>query len=909
MSKPHLPTCILKWILLPFTAFLSMSFISQAAEDGYDPKASEEAVVVYGNARFTVLTDRLVRMEWSADGQFEDRATFAVVNRRLPVPEFKVTRTSGKLTIKTGGLTLTYRGSGKFDSGNLSVTFGMPYTENGKTRIRKVEWHPGLDASGNLLGTTRTLDGCDGVKTKEPYDPGVISRDGWAVIDESRRPVITAEDTDWGGWVEERDSTDRLDLYIFAYGHDYKAAVSDFTKIGGRIPLPPKFAFGYWWSRYWQYSDFEFVDLARQMRSLDIPIDVMVVDMDWHETWTLRKKNAPKDEYGQRIGWTGYTWQKQLFPNPSNFLRDIHNLGMKTSLNLHPASGIQPYEDCYDRFVADYLSRTDEYDGPEGYVDSDGKKVSVPFRITDRDWTEAYFNSVIHPLQDMGVDFWWLDWQQWRQCKYMPEVSNTFWLNWTFFNDKVRQSADEGIYAERPMIYHRWGGLGSHRYQIGFSGDTYDTWTVLGYLPYFTSTSSNVGYGYWGHDIGGHMQLEDHDTDPELYTRWLQYGVFTPIFKTHSTKTRFLERRIWVFPEYFDAMRAAIRLRYTLSPYIYDAARQTYDTGISMCRPMYYDYPEEENSYTWKQQYMFGDNILATVLCEPADTVSGLTERAVWFPEGNDWYDMATGRMIAGGQCDTLYYTMNENPYYVKAGSIIPMASDRIGSLQEQSDELIVFIAPGDGTSSTVTYEDDGKSQAYAEEYATTRIDKTSDANHVTVKVGAREGEYRGMPEERKITFVLEGVFAPQKVKVNGEEIPYDRFAGEGTWTYDGKELAVKVILPHTPASEELVLECTYGELSAACRDLIYGKKGILKRMAAITPEVKYIFGEYVDSYLLLPVPFLKVAQCSSLITEDPYGAPEYLEAVDTDGMLKSFAEYEGFPEEFMKKLESQVTK
>ena len=121
MSKPHLPTCILKWILWPFTAFLSMSFISHAAEDGYDPKASEEAVVVYGNARFTVLTDRLVRMEWSADGQFEDRATFAVVNRRLPVPEFKVTRTSGKLTIKTGGLTLTYRGSGKFDSDNWTL--------------------------------------------------------------------------------------------------------------------------------------------------------------------------------------------------------------------------------------------------------------------------------------------------------------------------------------------------------------------------------------------------------------------------------------------------------------------------------------------------------------------------------------------------------------------------------------------------------------------------------------------------------------------------------------------------------------------------------------------------------------------------------------------------------------------
>ena len=357
---------------------------------GENPAASSESYVVFGNARFTVLTPRLVRMEWSADGKFEDRATLGIVNRKLDVPAFKVTKRGNKTIIRTDSLTLTYTGQDKFDSDNLEVSFSMTDFSGRKPIERKVSWHPGADDSGNLLGTTRTLDGCDGVKTKEPYDPGVISRDGWAIIDESERHVLVPDDSDWGEWVAERDSADRLDLYIFAYGHDYKAAVSDFTKIAGKIPLPPKFAFGYWWSRYWQYSDFEFTDLAKQMRSLDIPIDVMVVDMDWHETWSLRKKNAPKDEYGQRIGWTGYTWQKQLFPNPANFLQDIHNLGMKTSLNLHPASGIQPYEDCYDRFVTDYTSRTDNYDGPEGYVNEKGEKVSVPFRISDKDWTEAY---------------------------------------------------------------------------------------------------------------------------------------------------------------------------------------------------------------------------------------------------------------------------------------------------------------------------------------------------------------------------------------------------------------------------------------------------------------------------------------------------------------------------------------
>lgn len=885
-----------------------------ATGNEYNPVANPEAVVICdnparnggGKARFTVLTPRLIRMEWSDNGIFEDKATLGIVNRNLPVPEFKVSQSKSKTVIRTDALTLIYLHKGKFDEENLKVTFKMTDFSGEKPKEITETWFPGKDDSGNLLGTTRTLDGCDGITTREPYDPGVVSRDGWAIIDESDRHILVPDDSDWGEWVAERDSADRADLYIFAYGHDYKAAVSDFTKIGGKIPLPPKYAFGYWWSRYWQYSDFEFVDLARHMRSYNIPIDVMVIDMDWHETWSLRRHNAPSDEFGQRIGWTGYTWQKELFPNPANFLQDIHNLGMKTSLNLHPASGIQPYEDCYDRFVKDYTGRTSDYDGPEDYIKEDGKKAPVPFRISDKDWTNAYFNSVIHPLQDMGVDFWWLDWQQWKYCKYMKDLNNTFWLNYTFFNDLVRQSKNEGIYSARPMIYHRWGGIGSHRYQIGFSGDTFDTWQVLSYLPYFTSTSSNVGYGYWGHDIGGHMQKKAHDTDPELYTRWLQYGVFTPIFKTHSTKTRFLERRIWVFTEHFDAMRSAIRLRYTLSPYIYDAARYTYDTGISMCRPMYYDYPEEEEAYSWKQQNMFGDNILTTVLCEPADSLTGLTARPVWFPKGNDWYDMATGAMIKGGQCDTLHYTIDENPYYVKAGAIIPMASPEISSLQEKSNELHIFVAPGNGESSVTTYEDDGSTQAYHSEFATTIINKTSSPDYCKVTVGARKGEYKGMQENRKITVILEGVFAPETVTVNGKAFGYDRFDSDGCWFYDGKELAVKINIPEMAADKEIVVECKYNDYAAANQNLLYGKKAVLKRMAAITPEVKYVFGDYVDSYELLPIPFLRLAQGSSKITEDPANTGKYVEEMDVQAMIDKFASYAKLPKAFQAKIAAQ---
>lgn len=903
---------------------LEASGLSGTDEAGFarsscdNPKADPKAEVVFSRARFTVLGSRLVRMEWSEDGRFEDRATLGIVNRNMPVPPFTVKRSGKKLTIRTSDLILRYTGDDRFDKSNLSVTFTMS-GQTSKDKVKTITWHPGLDDSGNLLGTVRTLDGCDGTKVNranDPYDKGVVSRDGWAIIDESSRQVFVPEDTDWKNWVTNREPGERQDLYIFAYGHDYKSAVSDFTKIGGRIPLPPKFAFGYWWCRFWQYSDFEFVGLGKEIRSLNIPIDVMVLDMDWHETWSLRRHDTPKDEYGQRIGWTGYTWQKKLFPNPANCLQDLHNLGLKTTLNLHPASGIQPYEEPYDRFVKDYLSRTSDYDGPEGYIKADGSKASVPFRIDDENWADAYFNSVIHPLEKQGVDFWWLDWQQWKESKYTPGLSNTFWLNYTFFNDMVRQSESQGIYARRPMIYHRWGGLGSHRYQIGFSGDCLASWKVLGYLPYFTATASNVGYGYWGHDIGGHLQPKGvTETDPELYTRWLQSGVFTPIFKTHSTKDLTMEKRFWVFPEYFDAMRGAIRLRYDLSPYIYTAARQTYDTGISMCRPLYYDYAEDDESYEWKEEYMFGDNILATTVCSPVDKTTGLAKRGMWFPEGNDWYDVATGTMIKGGQRDTLRYTIDENPYYIKAGAVIPMAGASIRSLQEKSNELRLFIAPGDGTSSVAVYEDDGTSQAYTEEFATTDVTKESDAYSVKVTVAARKGTYKGIDPDRRLQFIFAGVFAPENVYVNGKEIPYSRFAAhdaevsvdEAEWGYNGADLSAVVYLPESEASEAVTVECRFSEYSASHRELLNGKKALMHRMMAITPEAKLVFGKNVDAFMMLPESFLALAQCSSFISEDPRNTGKYLETIDVKAFIDELASFEKLPAGFVTKIGAQL--
>ena len=816
-----------------------------------NPKADAKAVVTSGNARFTVLTPQLIRMEWSADGQFEDRATLTFVNRETPVPEFKVRESKSKLTITTPALTLTYLKNGKFSDKNLKAVF----TLNG----REVVWTPGMENPQNLLGTTRTLDGADGSKLKEPMEQGILSRAGWSLIDDSQRHVLTPDGSEWKEWVEARPEGDRQDLYLFAYGHDYKQALADYALVAGRAPMPPKYTLGYWWSRYWQYSDNEFVDLVNKLKSMDVPIDVLIVDMDWHETWGLRKSNSPKDEYGQRIGWTGYTWQKELFPSPANFLKWTENEELKVALNLHPASGIQPYEAVYDDFTKEY-----------GWSD---KGKSVPFKIDERKWADAYFKTVLEPMERNGVDFWWLDWQQWKESKYTPGLSNTFWLNHTFFNHAERQNP--GL---RPFIYHRWGGLGSHRYPLAFSGDTYATWPMLAYLPYFTATASNVNYGWWGHDIGGHMfHKTQKATDPELYTRWLQYGVFTPIFKTHSTKDPRIERCIWCFPDHMFLMRDAIRLRYTLAPYIYNAARENYDTGVGMCRPMYYDYPESDKAYETPEQFMFGNDILATTITQPVDSITGLAPRTIWFPEGA-WFDCATGSMYEGGRTEELHYTLAENPHYAKAGSIIPMNPATVKNLQQPCDTLVLTFIPG-GDGQLRHYEDDGMSQQYKTNYAVTTVSKKQEGNTVRVRISPREGSFAGASDNRSYELRFPAVFPPKSVKVNGKELAYSRFPKAGEWTYDGYTLAPVIYTGTTACDAPVEIELAFDDYATAHQADLYGMSGVFKRCLDLTVEFKTEQGAHSEPYLMLPEEYLRVSQCPNFILEEPFRIAEFIGA------------------------------
>ena len=507
--------------------------------------------------RVSVLDAGLVRLQWSPSGTFEDRPSQTVLNRVLdpdaPVPAFTTRESERAIEVLTDRLHLTYD-RGPFTPQGLSVQ-----ATGGISSYHSV-WRFGSRAQGNLGGTARTLDGADG---PVPLEDGVLSRHGVAVLEDSTTVLLTDD-----GWFGPREPGS-LDLYVFCYGRDYRAALSAFHRLTGRAPLIPRFALGTWWSRYHRYSATEYLDLMDRFTAEGIPLSVAVLDVDWH---------LVEIDPVHGSGWTGYTWNRDLFADPQEFLAELHRRGLKVTLNVHPADGVRAHEDCY-RDVANALGRNPD------------DALPVVFDPTDPDFLRVYLERVHHPLEAQGVDFWWLDWQSGRISR-MAGLDPLWLLNHLHFLDSARPGGPLGA---RPMTFSRYAGPGSHRYPIGFSGDATVSWDSLAFQPEFTATASNIGYGWWSHDIGGHMF---GGKDDELATRWLQLGVFSPILRLHSTADPFNSKEPWRFGEVARrVMTRYLRLRHQLLPYLATLTYRAHHDDRPLVEPMYHEYPWAEAAY------------------------------------------------------------------------------------------------------------------------------------------------------------------------------------------------------------------------------------------------------------------------------------------------------------------------
>jgi alpha-glucosidase (family GH31 glycosyl hydrolase) len=736
---------------------MSLSHFQQSL----DPEADPTAMVHAPQVRLTVLTSRLLRLEYSPTSSFEDRPSQPFWYRRQSVPAFEHSLEAGQLSLDTGHLELRY---------TVSPLGFTPATLSIRVKATGVTWHFGdhLWKADNLGGTTRTLDRVDG---DTQLEPGLMARNGWAVVDDSRSLVFDGQ-----GWLVERAAPDNLDLYFFGYGHDYVACLQDFQRVAGSTPLIPRWALGNWWSRYWAYSQAELQALIREFQQRDIPLSVCIIDMDWHLT----------DTGNASVGWTGYTWNQELIPDPSGLIAWLHEQGLKTALNLHPADGVFPHEAQYPA-----MARAVGIDPDSG--------VPVPFDIADRRFAEAYFTHLHHPHEADGVDFWWLDWQQGTLSK-QKNLDPLWWLNHLHFYDLGRDG------QRRPFIFSRWGGLGNHRYPIGFSGDTVTSWDSLAFQPAFTATAANVGYGWWSHDIGGHMWGIE---EGELYLRWVQYGVFSPIFRLHSSNNPYSERRPWGWSQRVEAVaRAAMQLRHALIPYLYAMTWRNHRAGLPLITPLYYSHPDVDEAYQSPQAYWFGSELVAAPFTAPHLPDVGLSRQRLWLPPGL-WFDFVDGRRYQGGWLE-VYGDWEDIPVFARPGAIVPLGPRASwGGVDNPTTLELHLFAGADNRFSL--YEDDGETTAYQQgHHAQTDFSLQWTGQQLTVTIAPVHGDLSVVPGERRYPLYLRGIAEPDQIELmqNG------RATTPEAVQYDPNRATLRLDPPPLAPTDSLVLTVSTVETS-----------------------------------------------------------------------------------------------
>ncbi|KAJ5897132.1 uncharacterized protein N7473_006531 [Penicillium subrubescens] len=631
----------------------------------HTPVAHPEAIISAGKYRFSVLSDGMLRYEWAEDNQFEDRASVLAINRQLPVPEFRVKENQHNLQIITSRFHLTYDKQ-EFSPNGLSAVVKGNYGPHGSV------WRYGTQAS-NLGGTTRTLDEADG---RVVLDQGVISRHGYATLDDSKSMLF-----DDRQWVTTRLPGKRVDGYLFAYGHDYQQAIQAFYLLSGPQPLLPRWALGNWWSRYYPYTADEYLSLMNRFRESEIPLSVAVLDMDWHIVQDECVKKAGV------TGWTGYTWNRELFPNPKAFLAELHDRGLHVSLNDHPADGVQSYEDPYEE-MAIALDHDVSMGDP------------ISFDITNQTFLDAFFDVLHRRFEREGLDLWWVDWQQGTHSR-IPGIDPLWVLNHFHFLDSTLDN-------KRPLTFSRYAGPGSHRYPIGFSGDTVVSWDSLHFQPEFTATASNIGFGWWSHDIGGHFHGEKND---EMLIRWVQYGVFSPILRLHSSNNIFSIKEPWnLDPQYGQIMTEYLQLRHRLLPYLYTMNVRAAVQGLPLVQPMYWGYPESEEAYNVPNQYIFGTDLIVVPITSPQDPSTRRSQVLAWLPPGRH-VDIFTGMVYDGDRRIWLHRRLKDYPAFAREGAIIPldMASTLTNGCADSPTIELLVVVGADGAFELV--EDDGKGQ------------------------------------------------------------------------------------------------------------------------------------------------------------------------------------------------------
>ena len=714
-------------------------------------KPNPKSVVQGKNYRVTVLSERVVRLEYSASGVFVDRPTQLILNRNTDFTNFKFEQDSQGIRITTKFFVLDYVKEKPFVGTKVDPTKYLKITLVSPDRDRCKDWYVGHPEARNMNGNMISVDiGASGYYTK-----GLYSLEGFASIDDSLSKVLLEDGT------LTDPPKDHMDIYVFMYDHDFKHALFDYFKITGEPALIPRYALGNWWSRNIQYNEQSVQLLLDNFERKKIPLAVMLFDNDWHY------RNIGRNEELK----TGFTFNENLFPDPKSMIKKFHDRGIRVGLCINPTEGFYPHEIMYKELYK-LLELTDP-------------KI-VRFDPLNPRIMDILFKVFLHPLESYGVDFFWNDYQG------NGNINNLWSMNHYMFLDSDREEKKRGI------ILSRSGIIAPHRYGILYGGSSEVSWKSLRKLPFMILNASNIGISWWSHDVAGnHGGIEDG----ELYLRYLQLAVFSPILRFHGARGPYYKKEPWLWDAKTTSIAADyLRLRHRLIPYLYTEAYNYTKTGTPLIQPFYYNYMWVYDDDLYKNQYYFGSQLLVCPILDKKDTLMNRTLHRFFMPDGI-WYDFITGKKFPGNKKYISFFRDEDYPIFAHAGSIIPLSNRSDYNNTTLPTDMEIQIFPGVSNTYTL-YEDDGVTSLYKKGYfLKTSIDYNYLKNNYTVIIRAVDGKSGIAPEKRNYKMVFRNTKKAESVTAyfNNDNISINGYV-------DGNDFIVEI--KDCPTVGQLTLNC-----------------------------------------------------------------------------------------------------
>lgn len=607
--------------------------------------------------RISILTERLIRLEYSEEGKFNDLGTELVIFRNFEKTPFQIRQDNAFLEVTTNYFKLEYSKEMPFKGTGVNPIKNLKISLNGTDRF----WYYDHPEVRNYFGSNNVLKS----NAENSINRGLYSLEGFVSIDDSNTLRL-----DQNGTIVSPNSRS-VDMYVFIYGKDFGLAMQDYFTLTGMPSFVPRYALGNWWSRDKAYSSDEINNLLNKFDSNEIPISVLLLDKDWHKRNVCNKK----------VTNSGFSFNEDLIHNPVQFIKEIHDRNIKIGLSVDPSEGFYPFENYYNS-ACQYLG------GTAGNI--------LKFDPLNPRFLDVYFKVFIHPLEKMGIDFFWNDFNNLKDL-------TTLWTltNYHYFDSKKL--------GNRGMILSRNALKAAHRYPVLYSGETKVSWDNLKLIPFFNLSASNIGVCWWSHDIGGYNGGIE---ESELYIRSVQLGVFSPILRFHSAGGKYYKREPWLWDKKtYEITSEYLVLRHKLIPYLYTEAHKYSTAGTMVFQPLYYVIPKVYDDLIYRNEYFYGSSLLVAPITNKKDSIMNRTIHRFYLPDGI-WYDFFTGKKFLGNKKYVAFYKDEDYPVFARKGAIIPLSIKSNSNNTSNPSDMEIQVFPGESNSYEL-YEDDGISEAY----------------------------------------------------------------------------------------------------------------------------------------------------------------------------------------------------